>query len=280
MCGDHNEGLGKFEGVLVFGKFLGRLKPGPNIPPSTPDGIRLYAVGDIHGRDDLLERLLADVARDGRLHADKRNILIFLGDYVDRGLKSREVIERLSTLRLDGFETVFLKGNHELAMSQFLGDAQFGRTWKYYGGLETLHSYGINELTLSDNIDDFEIARARLNAVLPVRHRQFLDGLLLKYEIGDYFFAHAGVRPGIALERQVEDDLLWIREGFLDSRSSLGKVVVHGHTPQEDVVFRSNRIGIDTGAYVTGVLTCLVLDGQTRGLLQTGDVRLRRAVAQ
>ncbi|MES1991632.1 MAG: metallophosphoesterase, partial [Pseudomonadota bacterium] len=118
--------------------------------PSVPEDMRLYAVGDIHGRDDLLEQLLTDVAADGRLYPDKRKVLIFLGDYVDRGLQSRQVIERLSTLALDDFETVFLKGNHELAMMQFLGDAQFGRTWKYYGGLETLHSYGINELTLSD----------------------------------------------------------------------------------------------------------------------------------
>lgn len=247
--------------------------------PSAPEDMRLYAVGDIHGRNDLLEQLLTDVAADGRLHPDKRKVLIFLGDYVDRGLQSCQVIERLSTLDLDGFETVFLKGNHELAMMQFLGDAQFGRTWKYYGGLETLHSYGINELTLSDNPDDFEAARIRFNEVLPASHRFFLERLHLSVEYGDYFFVHAGVRPGLSLARQIEDDLLWIRDDFLNSRSSFGKVIVHGHTPQEGAVFRSNRIGIDTGAYVTGVLTCLVLDGVSRFLVQTGDVKAEMALA-
>ncbi|MDO8288383.1 MAG: metallophosphoesterase family protein [Parvibaculum sp.] len=255
------------------------MKSGPNVQPSVPEDMRLYAVGDIHGRNDLLEQLLTDVAADGCLYADKRKVLIFLGDYVDRGLQSRQVIERLSTLDLEGFETVFLKGNHELAMMQFLGDAQFGRTWKYYGGLETLHSYGINELTLSDNPDDFEAARRRFNEILPLRHRQFLEFLPLSVTFGDYFFTHAGVRPGISLARQIEDDLLWIRDDFLNSRSSFGKVVVHGHTPQEDAVFRSNRIGIDTGAYVTGVLTCLVLDGASRFLIQTGDVKAEMALA-
>jgi serine/threonine protein phosphatase 1 len=235
--------------------------------------MRLYAVGDIHGRDDLLEQLLVDVAADGHLHADKRKVMVFLGDYVDRGLKSREVIDRLSAFCLDGFDAVFLKGNHELAMLQFLEEAEFGRAWKYYGGLETLHSYGISELTLSDDPEAFEVARLRFNEVLPERHRQFLDQLSMTAEFGDYFFTHAGVRPGVGLDRQVEDDLLWIRDDFLNSRAAFGKVVVHGHTPQEDVVFRSNRVGIDTGAYVTGVLTCLVLDGQEQNLIQTGDFR-------
>lgn len=233
--------------------------------------MRLYAVGDVHGRDDLLEKLLLKIEQDGASAPVSRKVLIFLGDYVDRGLRSKQVIDRLCDLRLDGFETVFLKGNHELAMQQFLGDAQFGRTWKYYGGLETLHSYGIDDLTLSDDPRDFERARQRFLDVLPSEHRDFLDRLSLWAEFGDFYFVHAGVRPGISLARQIEDDLLWIREDFLSSRASFGKVVVHGHTPTEMAVFKSNRIGIDTGAYMTGVLTCLVLDGEQRHLLQTGD---------
>ena len=246
---------------------------------STPEGMRIYAIGDIHGRDDLLGRLLADITRDGAKYPDCRKLIIFLGDYVDRGLQSRQVIERLATLGMGGFETVFLKGNHELAMMQFLGDAQFGRTWKYYGGLETLHSYGINELTLSDDPADFERARERLVADMPASHRRFLETLSLSVEYGDYFFAHAGVRPGLSLARQIEEDLLWIRDEFLQSRMSFGKVVVHGHTPTEAAVFRSNRIGIDTGAYMTGVLTCLVLDGTSQALLQTGEAHALRKVA-
>ncbi len=252
---------------MVFGRFLNRLKARAEPEPRTPEGMRLYAVGDIHGRDDLLAPLMADVAADGERHPDKRKIIVFLGDYVDRGLQSKQVIDRLVALKLDGFETVFLKGNHELAMLQFLGDAQFGRTWKYYGGLETLHSYGINELTLSDDSGDFERERERLIDILPVDHRQFLETLLSSTEYGDYFFAHAGVRPGVSLARQIEDDLLWIRDDFLQSRASFGKVVVHGHTPAESATFKSNRIGIDTGAYMTGVLTCLVLDGLSRGVI-------------
>lgn len=236
-----------------------------------PEGMRLYAVGDIHGRDDLLAPLVSDIAADGERHPDKRKILIFLGDYVDRGLQSRQVIDRLLALKLNGFEKLFLKGNHELAMQQFLGDAQFGRTWRYYGGLETLHSYGINELTLSDDPGDFERARGGLIDLLPVGHRQFLEALLPSVEYGDYFFVHAGVRPGVLLARQIEDDLLWIRDDFLQSKASFGKVVVHGHTPAESATFRANRIGIDTGAYMTGILTCLVLDGATHGLIQTGE---------
>jgi len=240
--------------------------------PHVPPGMRLYVVGDVHGRDDLLADLMRDIERDGRTFPDKQKILVFLGDYIDRGLQSRQVLDRLTGPMPQGFEVVFLKGNHELAMKQFLEDPQFGRTWKYYGGLETLHSYGVTELALSDDPREFERARDRLHHVLPTAHKQFLDTLLLSAEFGDYFFAHAGVRPGISLKRQIEEDLLWIREDFLQSRASFGKVVVHGHTPSEGVVFRDNRIGIDTGAYMTGVLTCLVLDGADRQLLQTGEM--------
>ncbi|MBX3489225.1 metallophosphoesterase family protein [Parvibaculum sp.] len=232
--------------------------------------MRLYAVGDIHGRDDLLEALMALVEADAARAPDLHKVLIFLGDYVDRGLQSKAVLDRLTGDFAPGFERVFLKGNHELALRQFMEDAAFGRSWKYYGGLETLHSYGITELTLSDDPADFERARQHFNETIPDKHREFLDNLQLTAEFGDYFFVHAGVRPGIALHRQIEEDLLWIREEFLDSSSTYGKVVVHGHTPRETVEFRPNRIGLDTGAYMTGVLTALVLEGEERRLIQTG----------
>lgn len=235
-----------------------------------PEGQRLYAIGDIHGRDDLLAELLGRIEEDARRAGPAQNILIYLGDYIDRGLQSRQVLERIVAGPPDGFEAIHLKGNHEAAMLEFLRDPAFGRTWKYYGGLETLHSYGIRELTLSDNPEDFEQARKHFEGALPEAHRRFLETLPLSVAFGDYFFVHAGVRPGVPLERQSEDDLLWIRDEFLESTSSFGKVVVHGHTPREEVVFRTNRIGIDTGAYVTGVLTCVVLEGASRRLLQTG----------
>lgn len=256
-----------------FDRLRGMFGGAPAMVPRAPDGMRLYAVGDIHGRDDLLAELIAAIAADGAAAPDLRKVLIFLGDYVDRGLQSKAVIERLTGAPLPGFERVFLKGNHELALKQFLDDASFGRSWKYYGGLETLHSYGITELTLSDDPADFERARAHFDEVLPDKHREFLDNLAVTAEFGDYFFVHAGVRPGIALSRQIEEDLLWIREEFLDSTSTYGKVVVHGHTPREAVEFRANRIGLDTGAYMTGVLTALVLEGEGRRLIQTGRER-------
>ena len=259
---------------MLFSKLLSRLKPDEDTTPCVPSEMRLYVIGDIHGRDDLLASLMRDVEFDGRAFPDKRKIMIFLGDYIDRGLQSRQVLDRLTGAMPEGFEAAFLKGNHELAMQQFMQDPQFGRTWKYYGGLETLHSYGITELTLSDDPMEFERARDRLQDTLPADHKQFLDTLSSSIEFGDYFFVHAGVRPGVSLKRQIEDDLLWIREEFLESRASFGKVVVHGHTPNEEVVFRANRIGIDTGAYMTGVLTCLVLDGADRQLLQTGELAI------
>ncbi len=259
---------------LVTGGLLNRLKSvfGGGEPPSLPEGMRIYAIGDVHGRDDLLARLLDQIEADASSVSAERNILIFLGDYVDRGLQSKAVLERLCGDLIPGFERVFLKGNHEQAMLQFLQDAAFGKTWKYYGGLETLHSYGITELTRTDDPAAFEYARERFAAVLPDTHFRFLTSLALSAEFGGYFFAHAGVRPGVPLDRQIEEDLLWIREGFLDSARTFGKIVVHGHTPSEEVVIRSNRIGVDTGAYMTGVLTALVLEGTSRRFVQTREV--------
>lgn len=234
-----------------------------------PPGLRVYAIGDIHGRDDLLAALHERIEADAKAGPVERDILIYLGDYVDRGLQSKQVLDRLTGNRLAGFEHIFLKGNHEQALLQFLRDPAFGKTWKYYGALETLHSYGINELTLTDDPTAFERAREHFADVLPEAHRHFLETLQASAEFGGYFFAHAGVRPGISLSRQIEEDLLWIRDDFLRSSASFGKVVVHGHTPGEEVVVRRNRIGIDTGAYMTGVLTALVLEGDEKRFIQT-----------
>ncbi len=265
----------------VLGSFVKRIREavggGEPRVACAPEGVRLYAIGDIHGRDDLLADLMARIEDDARRREPARNVLVYLGDYIDRGLQSRQVLDRLVAGPPRGFEAIYLKGNHEAAMLEFLDDADFGRTWKYYGGLETLHSYGINELTLSDNPDDFVRARDHLEQVLPSSHRKFLENLVLSAEFGDYFFAHAGVCPGIDLSRQVEDDLLWIRDAFLNSDQWFGKVVVHGHTPREKPVFRSNRIGIDTGAYMTNVLTCLALETDGRRVIQNADVKLPAA---
>ncbi|MFA7637779.1 MAG: metallophosphoesterase family protein [Parvibaculum sp.] len=252
--------------------FVARLKGafgGAAEEAGLPPGLRVYAIGDIHGRDDLLATLHERIEADAKAAPVERNILIYLGDYVDRGLQSKQVLDRLAGNRLAGFEHVFLKGNHEQALLQFLSDPAFGKTWKYYGGLETLHSYGINELTLTDDPAAFERAREHFADVLPEAHRHFLETLQASAEFGGYFFAHAGVRPGISLSRQIEEDLLWIRDDFLQSGASFGKIVIHGHTPGEEVVVRRNRIGIDTGAYMTGVLTALVLEGEEKRFIQT-----------
>lgn len=266
----------------MLGGVLSRLKTAFGGVPEErglPAGMRVYAIGDIHGRDDLLAELHGRIVADAARAPASANILIYLGDYIDRGLQSKQVLDRLTGNRLAGFEHVFLKGNHELAMLQFLGDAAFGKTWKYYGGLETLHSYGITELTRTDDPAAFERAREHLLEVLPASHRRFLETLEISREFGGYFFAHAGVRPGIALHRQIEEDLLWIREDFLQSGASFGKIIVHGHTPNEEVVIRPNRIGVDTGAYMTGVLTALVLEGEERRFIQTGVEAMPMAAA-
>ncbi len=254
----------------LISRLTRRLSMSYSLPSAAvPDGLRVYAVGDIHGRDDLLEELLLKIEQDAAKKPAAKNVIVFLGDYIDRGLQSRQVIDRLITSLPTGFDPIFLKGNHEDALLHFLDDAQFAKTWKYYGGLETLHSYGVTDLTLSDEPSVFEAARDRFDAVLPDEHRRFLASLNTSVSLGDYFFAHAGARPGISLERQTDHDLMWIREDFLSSTVSFGKIVVHGHTPREEVEFRANRIGIDTGAYITNLLTALVLEGRTRELLNT-----------
>jgi serine/threonine protein phosphatase 1 len=225
--------------------------------PRVPDGARVYAIGDIHGRADLLERLLAAVDRE-QLQAPARISIVFVGDYVDRGPESARVIELVAT----AFPkvTTALRGNHEEMFMRFLGDSTVLGDWRRYGGLETLHSYGIDVSQVMRG-DGFDVARASLDRVLPAHHRAFLEATTASVSIGDYFFCHAGVRPGVPLEQQIADDLYRIREPFLSYRGTFGRVVVHGHTPVESPDVRANRINIDTGAFATSRLTCLVLEG-------------------
>jgi len=233
---------------------------------SVPPGRRVYVVGDIHGCVALLDCLLKSIVADAATAPEKR-LLVFVGDYVDRGPDSRGVIERLLNPP-ESFEVRCLRGNHDQAVLDFLNDPPSYRAWKSYGAQETLVSYGVRP-PLFDDVQAIVEARDAFAARLPPSHRRFLEELELSTEIGDYFVVHAGVRPGIALGAQSPEDLLWIREDFLLSRSDFGKVVVHGHTPTEYVVRRKNRIGIDTGAYATGRLTALVLEGETVRLLHT-----------
>lgn len=234
-----------------------------------PENQLVYAVGDIHGRDDLLGKLLIKIERDAQNYEGLGKTIIFLGDYVDRGLMSKQVIDRLTSPFLESFSKVFLKGNHEESLLQFLENAHFGQTWKYYGGTETLHSYGINTLASANGAAEFEAVRQAFEHAFPRTHYEFLKRLQTHHEVGECFFVHAGVRPGVPLSEQNEHDLLWIRGEFLDFTGSFGKLIIHGHTPGSAPVIHNNRIGIDTGAYMTNVLTALILHRDGVRTLQT-----------
>lgn len=236
-------------------------RPGVQHRPrhSVPGGVRVYAIGDVHGRVDLLDQVLADI--DAHLAASPaiRSIRIFLGDYVDRGPDSREVVERLIACAKN-CETVYLKGNHEDFVFTFLQNPAALEEWRHVGGLETLVSYGLKPSVHPGETETIVLAEQFADA-LPEVHRDFLRGLRTSFTLGDFFFVHAGVKPGVPLEAQRDSDLLWIRHEFLGSAADFGKMVVHGHTPVPDPEIRPNRINIDTGAYATGRLTCLVIEG-------------------
>lgn len=220
---------------------------------------RLYVIGDIHGRLDLLDRVIAAIHRDVEEHGPDA-LTVTLGDYIDRGPASRGVLDRLIE---NPFHTqhIALKGNHEGLLEAFLADPAVGMQWRGLGGIETLHSYGVRvgDIMMGKNYAE---AAQQLRELLPATHVSFLQSLKTSYGHGKYFLCHAGVRPGVPLGRQREDDLLWIRDEFLNSTMDFGKIVVHGHTPVEQPDVRANRINIDTGAFATGRLTCVVLDQQ------------------
>lgn len=230
---------------------------------------RVYAIGDIHGRADLLDRMIVEIARDLSAHPADDALTVTVGDYIDRGPDSRGVIERLIR---NPFATRFvaLKGNHESLLMSFLRDSSSADYWRRLGGLETLHSYGVNVGPLMRGQGHAAAAEA-FRVALPQSHVEFLASLKLSLSVGQYFLCHAGVRPGVPLERQHENDLLWIRDEFLGSKVDFGKIVVHGHTPTEEPELRSNRVNVDTGAFMTDRLTCAVLEGKNVRFLVATD---------
>lgn len=239
--------------------------PPPRLPPRVPDGHRIYAVGDIHGRADLLETMAGMIAKDLGERPSLEATTIFLGDYVDRGPDSFKVIDQL--VRGD-FPTsiVTLRGNHEEILLGFLSGDVDADYHDQLGGSATMASYGLDAADLSW-ADPAE--RARSLKVIPPDHWSFLRDLRLSETVGDYFFCHAGARPGIALDHQSAKDLMWIRDEFLTSSYDFGKVVVHGHTPVRSPLIRPNGIDIDTHAFASGILTALVLEGTDRRFLHT-----------
>lgn len=230
--------------------------------------MRVYAIGDVHGRLDLLERVLAMVTQDLAARPVLEAVVVFLGDYVDRGPDSHGVLELLAAGAPAQTRHVLLKGNHEEMLMRFLDDASFGAGWRQLGGMETLLSYRVqvNQVFVESGHQGLREALCRC---LPPHHLELLSRLATSWTAGDYFFCHAGVRPRVPLDQQRPEDLLWIRAPFVESRDDFGKVVVHGHSPVETPQFHANRINIDTGAYVTNRLTCLVLENADRGLLMT-----------
>jgi serine/threonine protein phosphatase 1 len=241
----------------------------PAAPPTVPPGTRVYAIGDVHGSVGLLRSLYSLIENDAKSlgPSGARPTLVLLGDYVDRGPDSRGVVDLLLTPPA-GFDQHLLMGNHEQALLRFLDEPESGRDWLLQGGAETLASYGV-----APGLGSADRLRRMAGALadrMPAPHRTLLRALKPWMAIGDYAFVHAGVEPGVPLEAQTTDALLWIREPFLGSARWHGRMIVHGHTVVPEPEFHPNRIAIDTGAYATGVLTCLVLEGADRRLLRTG----------
>ena len=236
--------------------------------PKGARGYRAYIVGDVHGRLDLLEQLLGQIERDRTERPAGKVLLVFLGDLIDRGPHSAQVVERLRNLSTPGVRTVFLLGNHEDVVLRILdGDASLIGSWLRFGGSESLESYGADPRKIARSADD-EALRLIRDAV-PKEHVEFLNSFGDTCRFGDYLFVHAGIRPGVPIDEQLQSDLRWIREPFLLDETDHGCVVIHGHTISPEVEERANRIGIDTGAYRTGVLTALAIDGPERWYLDT-----------
>jgi serine/threonine protein phosphatase 1 len=225
--------------------------------PRLPDGICIYAVSDIHGCADQLTSVFARIDHHLSRVQPKRPMHVFLGDYIDRGPASSRVVDLLIE-RGQRHEAIFLKGNHEAILLDLLGDPEIFPIFKQFGGLQTLRSYGLAP-SVNPNREEQLALISALAERIPDRHRRFFDGLRSTFLCGDFLFVHAGVRPGVPLDQQEEDDLLWIRDEFLSSHETFSKFIVHGHTPVSNPDFRPNRINIDTGAYATGVLTVLVI---------------------
>lgn len=238
----------------------------PAAEKSIPPGLRIYAVGDIHGCAANLDRLHAAILADLEAGHPREVLIIYLGDYVDRGPDSAGVLERLTRPAPAAISRKFLKGNHEEMMLQFLAAPEQESAWCDFGGLETLLSYRIDINAVRSNGGYSALSKA-LAACLPAHHKQFLDELENSFSVGDYFFCHAGIKPGVPLEQQNPYDLLWIRDEFLRSDRDHGKIIIHGHSPGEEPQVCANRIDIDTGAYATGCLTALALEGTTRRFL-------------
>lgn len=251
--------------VLSAVKKLFGSQPHQTVLPRTPEGERYYVIGDIHGRFDLFDALVAAIDVDDRESGSAKTTAILLGDLVDRGADSAGVI-RLARDWGQRRKVRYLAGNHEDMFLQSFDDKEVLRHFLKHGGRETILSYGIpkkefDKLSVSDMLD-------ALPSLVPLEDRKFLESFEEMIIAGDYLFVHAGINPKVPLEEQTRKDMLWIRDRFLKHDGAFPKVVVHGHTIFDEVMDTGSRIGIDTGAFRTGVLTALVLQGETRRIIQ------------
>jgi len=260
----------------MFSRFTRRSRAARTAPRvwHGPPGARAYAIGDVHGRLDLLERMLELINRDRQQTGPARDYLILLGDVIDRGPDSRGVIECMMGLPRDirpkDFRTVFLMGNHEEMMLRVLqGESEAVHQWLTFGGYEFAQSYGVEvgKLAALYPAEAAAIIRARV----PPSHLAFVADFADSFTFGDYLFVHAGMRPGRKLAEQDTHDLRWIREEFINDDSDHGCMVVHGHTISAEPEMMENRIGIDTGAYQTGILTALRIEGDQRRIIAVNE---------
>lgn len=236
--------------------------------PKGKPGQRVYAVGDIHGCLAETQALMQRIKTDNDYRDSAETFVIFLGDLVDRGPDSRGVIEHLMAFPYRFAKPLFIMGNHEEMMVRALmGEPNLLPEWLKYGGFACAESYGVPRTQLLDQ--EPSVIEYTLRSAIPRKHVDFLGGFLDYVHFGDFLFTHAGIRPGVPLEKQNSRDLKWIRDPFLHHSGDLGVTVVHGHTISDQVEVRSNRIGIDTGAYKTGVLSAVCIDGSDVSLMNT-----------
>ena len=236
-----------------------------------PKGERVYAIGDIHGCLTELEQLLKLIKKDVKKNPVKTHYIIFLGDYFDRGPNTAGVVDRLIKLQKKHANVICLKGNHEDKFIEFLNDPVIkAHGFFTYGGFETVQSYGIKNKLLEDPVSNAQKIRDKLFSSLSEMQIEFLLNLKHSKSVGDYFFCHAGIRPGVELKSQSSHDLMWIRQEFLSHPGLHKKIIVHGHTPNFEPEFMSNRINVDTKCYDSGILTSLVLEKRSQRIIQTG----------
>lgn len=235
---------------------------------SLPDGVRVYAIGNIHGMSDLVTSLFDQISADAELHGrNHRNIMVFCGDYIDHGPDSAGVLSILSGLAKHRIETVALRGNHEDLFQRFMDQpARFGPRWMASGGQQMLHSYGV--AVPSGSPESYVETRACLWRCMPVSHVNFLMELKTSFTLGDFFFSHAGARPGVPLDMQHPRDLIWSADMFSAADHAFEKVIVHGDHPQPHPIIARHRIGIDTNAHAGGHLTAAVMEQTACRFLQ------------